>query len=99
VPLAIEALSDEETAHRQHAAMALQQLAEQHPTLSLRAAIPRLRRLASTWLTASTDESEAATQALRAIEAATEALRNFPLPSAPPEPSATDRPIPSRHPN
>jgi hypothetical protein len=70
-------------------------MAESNPCLSLRAAIPTLRRLLSPWSWATQDERVRYAAALHAIEAATREGRDLPLPSAPGGPSAVGLPIPS----
>ena len=88
VPVLVASLARDEMAGRVEAAEALRDIAQQHPTPGLRAALPILRRLR--W------RGRVFAEALERIEAATDALQDLPLRATSPAPDASSLPIPSR---
>jgi HEAT repeats len=109
-----EALRDPNRQVCRASAAILGAIAERHPTPALRAALPRLRQLASRWfvdydyldyvelLTLWLPEHETARllyrNALGRIESATAAQKDLPLPATAPRPSPQELPVPAAPP-
>lgn len=81
VPLC-DALEDDQPEVRTRAAAALASVAAQSPTPALRAALPGLRRLLAPWSMESEESRRVYQEAVEAIELATDALKDLPLPYA-----------------
>jgi HEAT repeats len=102
------ALWDPHSEVRQAAAAALGAIAERHPTPALRAALPRLRRLAWRWPDDSLDylellaswlpANEKARQVYRIARERIEAATELPLPAEAPRPSPEELPLPAAAP-
>jgi HEAT repeat protein len=79
---------------RCQAARLLAQIAEQEPVPALRAAVPLLRRLLSSWSARDDQEEQVYGTALERIQTVTASM-DLPLPAAAPTPSIAELPIPA----
>ena len=98
IAVLIQAIDDDSTWVRRHAAEALAALADRAPVPDLRAALPTLRRRAR-FLFASDELRDACHSAIEKIEAATEVIKDLPLPTIAAPPSSVEGlPLPAAAP-